>query len=842
MTTPFNTNNNVPSADVKDLYDNARALDAAINSDVELYTDRLGRERKTLFAIQRDLTLVQQAVATFYVADIDEGRSLAAGLPDGATIIVQEDRTRANRIVRYTVGNGLLTDPVLNNEAVEAYLPPYEGAQIAFLSNNGGTVAWSIPTFNQELVNSVVTQVVTAQEKKLVSPVIADFHVANKAFNNARVSEGVFAETLIVKDGDTLEFTVKPSWTSTSAEFQEAIVKLGTLYQAHPGNHNSNTTLKIVDIIDGTGQDGYTGQDFFVGRAWQIAPGKLEAHTTTFVVDVEITNPTPNQFPLEAKIQFDLLCEKDQPNGLEFEGSSFTIKHSRNIDKELSIQSKEYALQVLPTVGVSQGAVSLENNVASFNIIGFNIPEGLEVPVVYTTRDATAKASVHYTAATDTVIITKDAPVATVLVDISEIPSKQVGFFTLQLLSAGTVAFERSIAPAYLGAYDDPSYQKPEANHIPLFTDVIKNEAGQIVRYITDGFDSRFRYNTEGLCHRAARAVIGSTKAEAVWKVTAIDYIRENGTPEINNFSYETILPGSIFEGDDAVTQQQIDANADRIAARQNGDDNDGGNGGGSVGSDATATQVGDDGSDSQVTRISMPEEPGTYYFYFDILEGQTDEVYFRVDKGVLADEPVGQNTGGGIYINFPDKTDYPTSESNDLGTPGDNLSIGVGVTPPVVAGRYRVTVVNTNFQDDRQILFQTIDEVGAGEAGDGSIPEDANATDIGFSGLNPTRVQGGSGSFQYYYFDITPVDPQGSSVEVILTDRGAGGDADLYVNRPSEASYAESTGEADEFSISNGSDESVTIDTPTLGRYRITVRGYSTFDVDLRSQAAIGL
>ncbi|WP_349573148.1 hypothetical protein [Azotobacter salinestris] len=47
--TTYNTGNSLPSADPKDLYDNAQALDEAINGTAAAFTDRLGTERTTLF-------------------------------------------------------------------------------------------------------------------------------------------------------------------------------------------------------------------------------------------------------------------------------------------------------------------------------------------------------------------------------------------------------------------------------------------------------------------------------------------------------------------------------------------------------------------------------------------------------------------------------------------------------------------------------------------------------------------------------------------------------------------------------------------------------------------------
>lgn len=47
--TTYNTGNPVPSTDPKDLYDNAQALDEAVNSTAATFTDRLGNARTTLY-------------------------------------------------------------------------------------------------------------------------------------------------------------------------------------------------------------------------------------------------------------------------------------------------------------------------------------------------------------------------------------------------------------------------------------------------------------------------------------------------------------------------------------------------------------------------------------------------------------------------------------------------------------------------------------------------------------------------------------------------------------------------------------------------------------------------
>ena len=53
--TPFNTNNALPSADFKDLSDNAANTDIAANSRTSrTWADRLGNVRKTLWGMEQD--------------------------------------------------------------------------------------------------------------------------------------------------------------------------------------------------------------------------------------------------------------------------------------------------------------------------------------------------------------------------------------------------------------------------------------------------------------------------------------------------------------------------------------------------------------------------------------------------------------------------------------------------------------------------------------------------------------------------------------------------------------------------------------------------------------------
>ena len=52
--TTYNTGNAIGSTDARDLLDNAQALDEAINSTSQTYTDRRGVQRRTLPSLQAE--------------------------------------------------------------------------------------------------------------------------------------------------------------------------------------------------------------------------------------------------------------------------------------------------------------------------------------------------------------------------------------------------------------------------------------------------------------------------------------------------------------------------------------------------------------------------------------------------------------------------------------------------------------------------------------------------------------------------------------------------------------------------------------------------------------------
>ena len=65
-----NTNNPIGSSDPRDLYDNAQALDHAVNSQSDAFQDRFGIDRKTFAGIEREgISLSESAAASAAAAD-----------------------------------------------------------------------------------------------------------------------------------------------------------------------------------------------------------------------------------------------------------------------------------------------------------------------------------------------------------------------------------------------------------------------------------------------------------------------------------------------------------------------------------------------------------------------------------------------------------------------------------------------------------------------------------------------------------------------------------------------------------------------------------------------------
>lgn len=60
---PYNTNNPVPSSDLRDFYDNTQTLDEVVNSSVSQATTRTGKKVATLSGLQTQVTQIGQSAS-----------------------------------------------------------------------------------------------------------------------------------------------------------------------------------------------------------------------------------------------------------------------------------------------------------------------------------------------------------------------------------------------------------------------------------------------------------------------------------------------------------------------------------------------------------------------------------------------------------------------------------------------------------------------------------------------------------------------------------------------------------------------------------------------------------
>lgn len=139
--TTYNTGNPIGSTSPKDLYDNAENFDDAVNGTNPTWVDRFGNTRVTMFGAEENATAIVAAatiqadraeseaddaensaniasaavsgsVNTFFTATKAAGDALAAGLGDGATVIVDRDEDAGVVQTRRVVTSGVLGAPV----------------------------------------------------------------------------------------------------------------------------------------------------------------------------------------------------------------------------------------------------------------------------------------------------------------------------------------------------------------------------------------------------------------------------------------------------------------------------------------------------------------------------------------------------------------------------------------------------------------------------------------------------------------------------------------------------------------------------------------------------------
>lgn len=128
MTMTFNTGNNVPSTDPRDLYDNAENLDKLLNGAEPFYADRLGKLRESWAGMESSFTNAQEGRETTFTASQADKESrfqaflVSAGYVskgDYAANVVLEERNEYVAVDAATTG----TSPGLYRPNASATLP-----------------------------------------------------------------------------------------------------------------------------------------------------------------------------------------------------------------------------------------------------------------------------------------------------------------------------------------------------------------------------------------------------------------------------------------------------------------------------------------------------------------------------------------------------------------------------------------------------------------------------------------------------------------------------------------------------------------------------------------------
>jgi hypothetical protein len=161
--TTYNTNNPVPSVDVRDLYDNAENLDIAINSESPTFIDRMGQARLTLSGYEDAATGVPAIDASISAAEsaeqaetardaafinADVYASTAAGL-SATTVGAQFQVVLGDEIIRYRHDSGPVAVEVARYPGVTGKIgqltnlevPGIAGVGVAFRWEDAGNVA-----------------------------------------------------------------------------------------------------------------------------------------------------------------------------------------------------------------------------------------------------------------------------------------------------------------------------------------------------------------------------------------------------------------------------------------------------------------------------------------------------------------------------------------------------------------------------------------------------------------------------------------------------------------------------------------------------------------------------
>lgn len=81
---PYNTNNPVPSSDLRDFADNQQTLDEVVNSNSKEVTTRTGKKAKTLVGLQADVVAIEQSASQSAQAAANSASAAAQSAADAA--------------------------------------------------------------------------------------------------------------------------------------------------------------------------------------------------------------------------------------------------------------------------------------------------------------------------------------------------------------------------------------------------------------------------------------------------------------------------------------------------------------------------------------------------------------------------------------------------------------------------------------------------------------------------------------------------------------------------------------------------------------------------------------
>lgn len=81
---PYNTNNSVPSSDLRDVYDNSQTMDEVVNSSNKEVTTRTGKKVKTLAGLQADVVGIGQSASQSAQAAASSAAAAAQSAADAA--------------------------------------------------------------------------------------------------------------------------------------------------------------------------------------------------------------------------------------------------------------------------------------------------------------------------------------------------------------------------------------------------------------------------------------------------------------------------------------------------------------------------------------------------------------------------------------------------------------------------------------------------------------------------------------------------------------------------------------------------------------------------------------